>query len=331
MAQPTTIEWVQDPRTGDRGFSWNVCRGCSRVSRGCENCYAERIAARFSKVGLPYRRFAAMTPRGPRWTGRVELIESKLEEPLRRKRPTLYFVNSMSDLFHENLADQSILEVMAVMRMCTRHLFIVPTKRAKRMCDLLNSDRFRVHPKSPCPNVWLGISAEDQATADERIPWLLKTPAAVRLVSLEPLLGPIDLTRYIGAISWCVMGGESGPGARPSHPDSFRRIRDDCQAAGVPFFFKQHGAWLHHSQEAHLPGLYTDELSLEAGDYHQHLGDLGRLRSPKKGSGPHLAGELYHKSIESFIWPDGTKSFRVGKTAAGRLLDGRTWDEMPRK
>jgi protein gp37 len=310
------IEWTD--------VTWNPVRGCSRVSEGCRKCYAERVAARFSKDDLsnnnagdqPFYGFAIQTESGPRWTGKVELIESKLEEPLHWKKPRRVFVNSMSDLFHESLPDWAIDRVFAVMALCPRHSFQVLTKRAERMLAYFAPGKFRdclvasaasafstsVSPFAlpseaifdarrvargekwqinawPLPNVWLGVSVEDQATADERIPLLLQTPAAVRFVSYEPALGPVNLTPYLGhrtyrckcgwhetqldltpegrdwrclkcfstcqefpALDWLICGGESGPCARPFDLAWARSARDQCKAANVPFFLKQLGA-----------------------------------------------------------------------------------------
>jgi protein gp37 len=284
----TSIEWTDKV--------WNCVRGCSRVSEGCRNCYAERIAARFSAEDgdprLPFSEFAIMTPAGPRWTGRVELIESKLLEPLSWRKPCRVFVNSMSDLFHENLPDEAIDRVFAVMALCTHITFQVLTKRAERMRRYMDvfGDGRRVcvndqigrwmqfmddFPKGrsfprfceqwPLANVWLGVSVEDQKTADERIQLLLKTPAAVRFVSAEPLLGPVDFRQWLRCVACAegrtdesrdrgdpcqtivldqiIVGGESGPGARPCRVEWVESIIEQCRAAGVACFVKQLGAY----------------------------------------------------------------------------------------
>src|ERR1017187_3148236 len=204
----SAIEWTEPV--------WNPTRGCSRVSEGCRNCYAERIAARFARLPAeyegtfrphgPFHGFADMTHSGPRWTGKVALIESILDIPLRRRKPTVYFVNSMSDLFHEALPDEAIDRVFAVMALCPQHTFQVLTKRAERMSQWVVGWRghFVFEYESgkstsriwPLENVHLGVSVEDQPTADERIPHLLRTPAAVRFVSYEPALGPVDFTPW---------------------------------------------------------------------------------------------------------------------------------------
>lgn len=299
----TSIEWTD--------VTWNPVRGCSRVSEGCRNCYAERMASRFSGQGKPFHGFAdpsrsrMLKPRG-HWTGRVELIPEKLDEPLRWRKPRRVFVNSMSDLFHEALPDEAIDRVFAVMALAPQHTFQILTKRPERMLAYMSGDarlaiaeaiELRhwapethddfdardVEPLEawPLPNVWLGVSCEDQRTAEERIPLLLQTPAAVRFVSLEPLLGPIaDLAGFLRRVcarcgvwadecvcefavrqfergdraarvaergtrpglDWVIVGGESGPGARPCDVAWVRSIRDQCKAAGVPCFVKQMGA-----------------------------------------------------------------------------------------
>lgn len=349
MAQPTTIEWCRDPRTGDRGFSWNVCRGCSRVSPGCQNCYAERIAARFSRRGGPFQFFADQDQPESKWTGRVEIIKSKLDEPLKRRKPTLYFCNSMSDLFHEKLSDDDIDNVFAVMALCPQHLFLILTKRAERMAAYISdviaacgteTRRPSVWSKSwPLPNVWLGVTVEDNAHRD-RLDWLMQTPAALRFVSLEPILSDIELRngddgqdwlthtccRYgrgqrddgsdacngpgcTGTrLDWVICGGESGPGARPMHPDWARRLRDDCQAADIPYFFKSWGEWVPKSQGFHAT--YGRRWGvIEAGGQFTETGTCWNGHDDD-GSGEAIM-------------------IRVGRKITGRLLDGHEYSEMP--
>lgn len=293
---PTNIEWTDE--------TWNPVRGCTRVSEGCRNCYAERIAARFSNdytrsnPGV-FERFAQRTPSGPRWTGRVELIESKLTEPLHWRKPKRIFVNSMSDLFHEALSHKDRVRVFSKMREAPQHIYQILTKRGQVMRDFGEWWCMQhVEPQMPS-NWWFGVSVEDQKTADERIPLLLQTPAAVRFVSYEPALGAVDFKRWIcytaplsqhTFLDWIIAGGESGPGARPTHPQWFRFVRDQCQTAGVAFFFKQWGEWCD-----------WDNLTPEA--YASFDND---------GAAPF----------------DGMR--RVGKKAAGALLDGREWREFPK-
>lgn len=292
MGTTTNIEWCD--------ATWNCVRGCSRVSEGCRNCYAERMAARFSgfseydENGKPVtaRPFQGFVENG-RWTGRVELIEEKLNEPLHWRKPRRVFVNSMSDLFHERLGLRDIAKVYAVIGLSLAqrlgHEYQILTKRPARRQELFDREEFwdQVEqemddicgrkgwcspgiPDVPFANAWEGVSVEDQKTADERIPLLLQTPAALRFLSLEPLLGPVDLARieynpggsgggcFINAltgksvslcgsqmlpkIDWVIVGGESGPGAREFNPDWAGRILGQCRDANVPFFMKQMGS-----------------------------------------------------------------------------------------
>ena len=310
MSGKTKIEWTD--------ATWNPIRGCSRVSEGCRNCYAERIASRFSGPGQPFEGLAEMVekrPRGncgtsfpqktirePHWTGDIRLVESVLEDPLHWRKPRKIFVNSMSDLFHEKVQDDWLARIFGVMLQCPQHTFQILTKRPVNMKHFMRAMRrvmgkretaenlARVGLKFPLPNIWLGVSVEDQKTADERIPILLQTPAAVRWVSYEPALGPVDFTRikmqeigyarfsddsgmskergtesvYGNALkgdphlNWIVCGGESGPGARPMHPDWAVSCCDQCQNSKIPFFFKQWGGnhksrWLYSREWNEFP------------------------------------------------------------------------------
>jgi protein gp37 len=260
----TNIEWTDK--------TWNPLRGCTPVSEGCRNCYAAGVAARFSGPGQSYEGLAQMTERGPRWTGEIREVTDHLQDPLHWRKPSRVFVNSMSDLFHPAVSDEFIAKVFGVMAAASRHTFQVLTKRPQRMADLLADPAFaqRVGEEFawgvrawPLPNVWLGTSVEDQAAAEARIPHLLRTPAAVRFLSCEPLLGPIDLVGcgceggdgYTNAhtepdcwrhgrgpcVDWVIAGGESGHGARPMDLAWARSLRDQCNEAGVAFFFKQTG------------------------------------------------------------------------------------------
>lgn len=279
--------------------TWNPIRGCSRVSQGCVNCYAESMAARFSGPGQPYEGLARMTPSGARWTGEVRLVEEHLADPLRWKRPRRVFVNSMSDLFHEKLAFEDISAVFRTCMFAERHTFQILTKRPGRMLEYVEhvtrrkpahgpADGERILGQQwPLPNVWLGVSVEDQKTADERIPLLLQCPAAVRWVSYEPALGPVDFSfpqslfpegpsrccydmdcGCLGmptdpppwffpkgeGIDWIVVGGESGPHARPFDLAWARSIVEQCAAAGVACFVKQMGSRPVRRDGASAPG-----------------------------------------------------------------------------
>lgn len=294
MSDGTGIEWSN--------ATWNPVTGCTKVSPGCDHCYAETLAERFRGTpGHHYERGFDLT-----------LRPERLDQPLRWRRPRRIFVNSMSDLFHDDIPDEYIARVFAVMARARQHTFQVLTKRHGRMRSLLDADGLRLLWATrdedtaealtatlwPLPNVWLGVSVEDQRWADIRIPALLDTSAAVRWISAEPLLGPIQLRpEWIvpelmafggnGAVlfprlAWVVVGGESGSGARPMRPDWARSLRDQCHAAGTAFFFKQWGEFA-----------------------------------------PARNDEAWQVGTE--FWP----VWRYGKKRAGRELDGRTWDEYP--
>jgi protein gp37 len=388
----TGIEWTDE--------TWNPLRGCSRKSQGCVHCYAEPIAARFSGKGQPYEGLAHFVTRPDgsreaRWTGTVAMADDRvLTQPLRWREPRKVFVNSMSDLFHEDVPDEWIDRIFAVMALAPQHTFQILTKRPERMrawfaerwqgttaakigdleipagketgrqsrvefeCEPLlqqfgladtendemwtaEGDCKAMQWQWPLPNVWLGVSTEDQAAADERIPILLDTPAAVRWISAEPLLGPIDL-RNMEAVApgrrgwsaladarpghatldWVVVGGESGPHARPMHPDWARSLRDQCQQAarsgatgeagkaGVPFFFKQWGSW--------RPSYDRDQ---DDPDWRQC--DVIERETPQGRWLNIAAGQGFHGERVVRMTPI-TKS-----NVLGRTLDARTWDEFP--
>jgi protein gp37 len=304
MADNTHIEWTD--------ATWNPVTGCSLVSEGCRHCYAARLAATRLKDHPSRAGLARLNAAGEaKFTGEVRFNADWLDQPLRWRKPRRIFVAAHGDLFHEAVPDEWIDRVFAVMALCPQHTFQVLTKRPERMREYLNwpqrpyriastaldigrhlpdghpgwaADRWKPSPIRDCtapatwplPHVWLGTSVEDQETADTRIPHLLATPAAVRFLSVEPLLGPVDLNNihssqgeYIDAlwceetseddplfggatIDWVIVGGESGPAARPMHPDWARSLRDQCAAADVPFFFKQWGA--HAPASAIAPG-----------------------------------------------------------------------------
>jgi protein gp37 len=296
--------------------TWNPTKGCSRVSPGCQKCYAEGIALRFSREGLPFHGFVKRDARGKaQWTGKVEPVPDALGEPLSWQKPARVFVNSMSDLFHEELSNENIAAVFGVMAAARQHTFQILTKRAERMREWFawlereahecnagkgmsqaarclveaqrasgglpklarEVDRICATPW-PLPNVWLGVSVEDQKRADERIPYLRQTPAAIRFLSCEPLLEPIDISRHLwpvhdrwpatyrsseearaaGAtvtrhrqalvsadarfIDWIIVGGESGGRARPCDPAWLRALVTQGQEAGAAVFVKQLGS-----------------------------------------------------------------------------------------
>ena len=366
MADKTGIAWTDatwNPLAGCSIVS-PACTNCYAMAMAAR---IERMQIGTSLANkAPYipSHYAGLTiesKSGPVWNGKiVQANETILTQPLRWKRPRRIFVNSMSDLFHESVPDEWIDRIFAVMALAPQHTFQILTKRAKRMREYCSEKtrRFRIGdegheiafdtlsqsfyewpiynhlgndraPEMPLPNVWLGVTAEDQTRADERWDDLAATPAARRFVSIEPMLGAIDLTRIVrrpdksvpgpsvppmlidalngtirlpsgiggkrnmARLDWVIAGGESGPKARPSHPDWFRALRDQCAAAGVPFFFKQWGEWL---------GLSADKTG--AG------GPISRWSDATM-----LSGE------EQF--------YRVGKKRAGDLLDGVRIQQFP--
>jgi len=320
------IEWTDEV--------WNIVTGCTKVSQGCKNCYAEREWPRMTRLV-------------PAYAGRafsdVRCHPERLDRPLHWKRPRRIFVNSMSDLFHPDVPFEFIDKVFAIMAMAPQHTFQILTKRPERMRDYLTAEREHLvkgrawemlghMPKRsnlcmaapwPLPNVHLGVSIEDQPTADARVIELIATPAAVHWASAEPLLGPIDLNRILvnpdrgfhvsalheqhddcyyqsdAQLDWVVVGGESGPNARPMNPQWARNLRDQCAAAGVPFLHKQNGEFSTPITEQHKS------------DFAEGKGFFGTLS---------LSGSFENR---------GNGVIRVGKKAAGRLLDGVLHDAYP--
>jgi len=378
MAEHSTIEWTD--------ATWNPVTGCTIISPGCTNCYAMRLAGTRLKNHPTRAGLTKPSKTGPVWTGEVRFNEKALLEPLKWKRPRMIFVCAHGDLFHESVPDAWIDQVFAVMALCPQHTFQVLTKRSARMRAYMSVvvDTFHASPDSmderfgrlcveltdspcaagafedvdwPLSNVWLGVSAERQQEADARIPDLLATPAAVRFVSLEPLLGPIDLTYvclvpqkpgsyragihldalagryfesgmpYVGDwdvdspagppdippvhLDWVIVGGESQAGARPMHPDWARSVRDQCAAAGVPFFFKQWGDW---EIASHANGHYDSSMATNGANW-VHADGLVNGPSCRRSDGV---------SDETAI-----AMVRVGKKRAGRLLDGVEHNGMP--
>lgn len=309
MSDNTPIEWTD--------ATWNPITGCSVVSKGCTNCYAMRLAGTRlqhhpSRAGLTRDSKA-----GPVWTGEVRFNEDWLDQPLQWRKPRRIFVCAHGDLFHPGVPTAWIHRIFRVMQDAPVHTFQVLTKRPERMRAYIKAYR-----PAPLPNVWLGTSVEDQDAADLRLPVLADTPAAVRWVSAEPLLGPIDMSDYLwgskfdGArplndVHWVVAGGESGPNARPMHQAWLRSLRDQCHSAMQHFFFKQWGAWLpgHH---------YTEALQDLDPDPQQSRYLSAELEPCGWSIGRRLACETGPEAL-----------FMVGARNAGRNLDGRTHDDYP--
>jgi protein gp37 len=238
MSDGSTIEWTD--------ATWNPVRGCTKISPGCKNCYAERFAERFRGVrGHPFEQGFDL-----------RLIADKLNEPLKWKRARRIFVNSMSDLFHEDVPAAYIREVADVMTQANWHIFQVLTKRAERMRELLETSLRDAASES---HIWWGVSVEDRKYGVPRIAELRAAPATVRFLSVEPLLedlGTLDLR----GISWVIVGGESGPRARPMRREWVQSLLEQCQEARVPFFFKQWGGVRKHRTGRELNGRTYDEM-----------------------------------------------------------------------
>lgn len=218
MASQSGIEWTEQ--------TWNPVTGCTKVSPGCKNCYAETMARRLQAMGVPGYESGFR---------KVTLVSSRLDQPIKRKRPTVYFVNSMSDLFHEEIPFEYIDRVFETISSCKHHTFQILTKRPERMLQYFRG--------ADVPeNVWVGVSVEDREYGVPRIKILKKIQAKIRFLSVEPLLEDIGRVDLRG-ISWVIVGGESGAGARPMKPSWVERIRDQCKKQKVGFFFKQWGAW----------------------------------------------------------------------------------------
>ena len=373
MSDKSGIEWTD--------ATWSPTTGCDRISAGCDNCYALTMAARLKAMGSA----KYQTDGDPRTSGPgfgLTVHEDVLSLPFKWRKPKRIFVNSMSDLFHDQVPDaflDEVFGVMAVAHALYGHTFQVLTKRHSRMRSYLTQtlrtlpggyigstrkaiagaahrwaiDRINAGALSdaiehgtgwPLPGVWIGVSVEDQKWADIRIPALLETPAAVRWLSCEPLLGPVRLAdvqmpqwghagshngvgtadcpralhhhhdaRCKHPIDWLVVGGESGPGSRPMHPDWARSLRDECRRAGVPFFLKQHGQYSAAWGEPTVGDIWLARDGATAewkpGDGHTRQGVSGEFRWPSTGT------VLMRRSRS--------------KHDAGRELDGRLWDEYP--
>ena len=248
MAGDTTIEWTNK--------TWNPIRGCSRVSLGCINCYAERMAARLSSEGASYDGLVERTSDGPRWTNKAVMVEAALNQPRRWKKPQVIFVNSMSDMFHEQIIDDDIRRIFDVMNENDRHTYQILTKRSERLLKM--ADQL---PWSD--NIWMGVSVESSKFLN-RIDHLRSVPARYRFISAEPLLGPLGKFDTTG-IDWIIAGGESGPRARACHPDWVREIRDHCTDNEVMFHFKQWGGVTKKKYGRTLDGRTHDEMP-EIGD-----------------------------------------------------------------
>ena len=332
MSDHTKIEWAD--------ATVNAVNGCSVLSPGCTNCYAMASGGR-NLPNHPSTGLTKLVNGNHVWTGEVRLTEKALLQPLRWKAPRRIFWNAHGDLFHEAVPDRWIDQVFAVCALTPQHQHLILTKRSARMREYVNANRWQnvldeqyelqaagrsseqpVGEAWPLPNVWLGVSVEDQARADQRIPDLLATPTAVRFISAEPLLGPIDLGNVFASmdhhgiyvndplilgLDWVIVGGESGNFARPMHPDWAISLRRQCTVARVPFFFKQWGSCLPGDMEGEGEfgePAYNIDYAAQPVDYDK----LGR-------------GRLVIAQGDSFI--------HFGNKKTGRRLNGREHSEFP--
>jgi protein gp37 len=330
----TRIEWCD--------MTINPVVGCSHCSIGCLNCYAERFAARLAKNPKTADKYAGVVDEHGKWTGCFSYPDASVFRKV-PKTPKRIFVGSMTDIFHPNFPRKALWKIFSAIENAPYHTFMFLTKRADSMREYFAPHRCEPYGIMSRPmeigNLWLGVTVCNQEEADAKIPVLLSIPAAKRFVSIEPMLGEINfrwkpyfeatgetyserLTRTgkishlesLKEIDWVIAGGETGPGARPAHPDWFRGLRDQCREAGVPFFFKGFGDWLPIA-------------SIE--------------RGTRKSM---VANEFSWKAKQLYIHPDGYDVTgrengwinaniavvqRVGKRRAGRLLDGREWNEIP--
>ncbi len=312
MGRNSAIEWTDD--------TWNPVRGCSKVSPGCTNCYAEKVAARFCGPGGPYH---GVIEDG-HWSGDLRLISKHIDDPLRWRDPRRIFLGSMSDVFHPKVSDQVLDQLFTVMLAAPQHTYQVLTKRAERLARYTRAWCGR----KPWPaHIWLGVSVENQAAADERIPHLVDTPAAVRFLSCEPLIGPVSLSRWLPIewsdvcdawcpnvletavlldggqpdrrLSWVIAGGESGPSSRPTHPNWIRQLRDQCAASRRPFFFKQWGSWVPANEFRHTesPVRLVDEA--DGKTYPSHLatseGRVPMVTTSKREAGAVLDNRMHRE------------------------------------
>lgn len=316
----TNIEWTHRGET--KGESWNMIGGCTKVSEGCSNCYALRDSWRIQNNPKRPDRYEGVCEKvngDVRWTGRINLDWDAVTKPLHWRKPRTVFVASMSDLFHKDVPFDFIGDVWQTMFNSPKHTFQVLTKRPQRARQWFDEYWIPAVDYDPeqyvLPNVWLGVTAENQKQADKRIPILADIPARVRFVSAEPLLGPIDFSRYLDVIdynpqvmyyeewprknllSWCITGGESGHNARPMHPQWARDIRDQCLEHNVAYFHKQNGEWI---KQRAVPGDDWTHVTFmdEEGNIHEPTNNL--------------------------------EFWRVGKKRAGRLLDGKEWSQFPK-
>lgn len=291
----TKIQWTNE--------TWNPIIGCNKVSEGCTNCYAEKMAFRLANMewnddGRELNYCKVIDPDTKQWNRKTHFVEEALTKPLKWIKPKMIFVVSMGDLFHESASFKWIDSVFSVMSDYDHHTYQILTKRPQRVLDYFSWKWEQTpFPWFPKNNIWFGVSCENQKTADERIPLLLKIPGHIRYLSCEPLLGDLNLDKYLiknsndvrigKPIDWIILGGESGHKARPMNPEWVYNIMDQCKFYDIPFFFKQWGEW------------HESDLQDNNGKYRTHLFSNGKLM------------------------------YKIGKKKAGRLICGKEYNEFP--
>lgn len=305
--------------------TWNpIAMRCDPVSEGCKNCWHLTLSNRLSKNPMisedRQKAYAG---------GEPVLIKKELDAPSKLRKPAIIGVQFMGDLFHADIGYEIQASIFVEMMLNPQHTYLVLTKRPENMLSFLENFIYMGGywfdvPVKYHPQIWLGCTCENQQTADERIPILLQIPAAVRFVSIEPMLSQVDLSDFVwehdnrdglserDALDWVIAGGESGPKARPMHPDWARSIRDQCRSAGVPFFFKQWGEWAEMKQTGAFIATGRAKNGTHTGRYD--------LKYYDKTQAKNITVDYVFNDISVY---------RVGKKKAGRILDGRIWDEIP--
>jgi len=332
------IGWLNIP--GYKGETWNPIIGCTKVSEGCQNCWAEIMANRLS--GMPHTKenYSKVITDG-KWNGKTALCFNQLDKPLKWKKPRAIAVCLEGDLFHESVTNSQINTVFSIMSDCDQHIYILLTKRPDRIVQFYDWKK-RNHSISwqPKNNIWFGVTVENQEQANKRIPILLSIPAAKRFVSIEPMLGKVNLNNIAKynsngicicyyqvlepikncgdsnrpALDWVICGGESGSKARPMHPDWVRSLRNQCTAAEVPFFFKQ---WGEYKEGSEFSKTCFNAIVFNDGSYVQ---DYSTDLDVKLKSMTREKWNTMHPAVMA----------RVGRKNAGCELDGNTYHEFPK-